>query len=444
MNNQDITNPLALANQEAEMAVIGSILLDANKIGAVKNIPLLPSDFFMPNYRNAYRIILERWDLGMPTDKILTVNNAPENWVDLVTECMESVPGSERAVYYGRLVKELSLRRKLYTETENLAKDCLSDLPMEDLLSYTNKFDELKKLKDTVFDLDELSDQAFEWIKQNKIDSEMKTGLAELDDQIGGLRRQNLIVIGGWSSHCKSALMQNLVLTNLKLGKIVYYYSYELSAKIVYTRMAGIEAGLPIYKIMSPRNLSVEEEERLASAKVSLLQYKKNLIVRDYFPYHLMMNEIWKADLVIIDYLQPLVEMTVPENKYESKYDQHKNTMLSLRKSETKNNNCIIIGSQLTYPDSSTTRIVPLISDTRDCKDIGNYADIVLLNNWPKKHIVRNEKAVKRLLHKRDEDIVSEKEFHIYIGKNNNGQSDTRIDVSINPETLKFTNKYSV
>ena len=154
------------------------------------------------------------------------------------------------------------------------------------------------------------------------------------------------------------------------------------------------------------------------------------------------MNEIWKADLVIIDYLQPLVEMTVPENKYESKYDQHKNTLLSLRKSETKNNNCIIIGSQLTYPDSSTTRIIPLISDTRDCKDIGNYADIVLLNNWVKKHLVRNEKAVKRLLHKRDEDIVSEKEFHIYIGKNSNGQSDTMVEVLINPETLTFTNKY--
>ncbi|MDI6787580.1 MAG: DnaB-like helicase C-terminal domain-containing protein [Planctomycetota bacterium] len=423
-----------------EKAVIGSIMLNNKQFIKLRQIPLLPSDFIDKRCSQLYTTIATLIEGGIVVDTVTLKNKHPE-LIDLIVECCETVPTSNAACDYGQIVKEAKSKRDIQRLLDDASKVCQTTQPIAETF---NVLKEAEKIQQSTyrqaFSLSELSDEAFRWVEQNKKDVEMVTGIKKIDDVTGGLRRQSLVVYGAWLSNGKSAFLQHITIENLKRGKRVFYYTYELAAKLVYCRMVGIMGQVPIHKIMSPKQLSEQEQDTLNQYRIELLKYQKQLLIKEYTHIDILLNEIYQADLVVIDYLQPLAELTAGGRKL---YDVHKEIMVKLRRSETFNNNCIVVGTQLTQPETESHRVFPLYKDTRDSKDIGNYTDMLLLGNWPYWHAVNGmESAVRKDLKLKDEwQEIPEDLYLIRVAKNNNGQvNKQRIKVSFKPETLTFSN----
>ncbi len=64
-------------NVEAEQAVLGSILLKADLLGAVLEI-IIPQDFYKNNHRLIYEAMIDLFDKNEPQD-LLTVSNLLKN-----------------------------------------------------------------------------------------------------------------------------------------------------------------------------------------------------------------------------------------------------------------------------------------------------------------------------------------------------------------------------
>lgn len=106
-------------NLEAEVAVLGSILIDPSVINDVLEI-LSHEDFYLKKHQHIFRAMEELYDEGKPVDvvsvcdKLQSMGKLEEVGGDLeVAQLAEAVPSSAHALHYAEIVKEKSILRKL-------------------------------------------------------------------------------------------------------------------------------------------------------------------------------------------------------------------------------------------------------------------------------------------------------------------------------------------
>ena len=115
----DDAHRLPPQNAKAEMSVIGSLLLDNERIGDVARI-LEPRDFHAPDHRCVYAAILAMADTAAPID-VVTLSDALSKTGDLerlggadhLVTLLESVPSAANAEYYANIVRAAAVRREL-------------------------------------------------------------------------------------------------------------------------------------------------------------------------------------------------------------------------------------------------------------------------------------------------------------------------------------------
>ena len=68
---------------EAEMALLGSLLLDGEMVGAV--VPLLrPDDFYRTAHRRLYETVLSLYERGDPCDVLLVMKELERTMLEIV------------------------------------------------------------------------------------------------------------------------------------------------------------------------------------------------------------------------------------------------------------------------------------------------------------------------------------------------------------------------
>jgi replicative DNA helicase len=138
----------------------------------------------------------------------------------------------------------------------------------------------------------------------------MSTGISQLDELTGGLRRGELWVIGAKTSVGKSVMMLQIAASAIKAGKRVAIFSLEMGVEEVIGRMVSCENRINIGHILNPRKM----------AKADMLKIKK--AVEDFQDTGMMvcdagdmtidaisghcqrLSDEGGLDLVVIDYLQ--------------------------------------------------------------------------------------------------------------------------------------------
>lgn len=115
-------------NLEAEMAVIGSVLVDRSMLDAVTDI-VYPSDFYAAIHETIFGAILALADAGLPIDKIalcerlrtmgkLEYVGGPQ----YLSILMDTVPTAASAEYYGKIVRDKSMSRGLIRAGTQITK----------------------------------------------------------------------------------------------------------------------------------------------------------------------------------------------------------------------------------------------------------------------------------------------------------------------------------
>src|ERR1700716_4441270 len=118
---------------DAEMSVIGSVLLDPLSVAKVLQF-LHPEDFYRENNGQIYRAALNLFALGEPIDNVtLAAQLQTMGLLDRVggrtqlASMQSAVPTAANIEYYGRIVKEKAYKRRLISAGSKIAGDGYED-----------------------------------------------------------------------------------------------------------------------------------------------------------------------------------------------------------------------------------------------------------------------------------------------------------------------------
>lgn len=215
------------------------------------------------------------------------------------------------------------------------------------------------------------------------------TGLHDVDKWLGGLHPSDLIIIAGRPSMGKTALATNIAFNAAKAslkqtqgGGIVGFFSLEMSAEQLATRLLAQEAGVSSDKIRRgeiaqdhfPKFLEVGREladlplyiDDTPALSVSALRTRARRLKRKF-----------GLDLVIIDYLQLLQSSSASTKANENRVQEISEITRSLKGLAKELDVPVIALSQLSRAVEQRDDKRPQLSDLRESGSIEQDADVV-------------------------------------------------------------------
>lgn len=381
---------------ELEEAVLGSIMLEKDALTTVIDF-LSPEVFYKDNHRIIFETILTLFKESEPVD-ILTVTNALRDTGELelvggafyITQLTNRVASTANIEYHSRILLQKYMQRELIKVSAEVIRDAYEDS--------TDVFDLLDRAEQNLFSISErnfrrdysnlqlLVKEAIRDIeKANDPDSGFSgipSGFTQLDRITAGWQKSDLIILAARPGMGKTAFVLSMA-RNIAVGleKPVAFFSLEMSAVQLVTRLISSESGLDANKLKRG-DLKEYEWEQL-KVKVDTLMEAPLFI--DDTPALSIFELRAKArrlksqhdiQMIIIDYIQLM--STGEENKgnREQEISQISRSLKGLAK---ELNVPIISLSQLNR--SVETRggsKRPILSDLRESGAIEQDADLVL------------------------------------------------------------------
>jgi replicative DNA helicase len=210
---------------DAEMSVIGSVLLDPLSVAKVLQF-LHPEDFYRENNGQIYRAALDLFAAGEPIDNVtLAAQLQTMGLLDRVggraqlASMQGAVPTAANIEYYGRIVKEKAYKRRLISAGSNIA-----GFGYDDSVDAEEAINQAQSLVFGVADdrdqrelmrLYDLLGPAMERISLQMESGQgivgIPTGFHDLDRMTGGFKDSDLIIVAGRPAMGKCARANTLI-----------------------------------------------------------------------------------------------------------------------------------------------------------------------------------------------------------------------------------------
>ncbi len=386
-------------SDEAERGVLGSALIESNRVIELCSMKALSTDsFYVPAHRLLFEHLMGMYQGARAID-LLTVGEDLKKSGRLdqaggyafLEALIDSTPTSAHAEYYIDIVLQKHLLRRIISQAAEAIDHCYTDEDAEELLSRTEEaFFELSDKKNTSSeDWKKVVYNTAGQIRNGDIqDNGVPTGFIDLDNKLRGLHNTDMIVLAARPSMGKTSLAMNIV-EHAALGRgggkkhSVGVFSLEMSQEQLVRRMLFSKAGVPAWK-----DLFVDiEHGKISSAADQLM--KASIIVDDSAGLDVMdlrararrMKRIHNVDLIVIDYLQLLADKRRSREGRQQETASISNSIKAMAK-ELKIP--VLILSQLSRaPEQGTRDGKPRLSDLRDSGAIEQDADVVLLLQRP-------------------------------------------------------------
>jgi replicative DNA helicase len=309
---------------DAEMSVIGSVLLDPLSVAKVLQF-LHPEDFYRENNGQIYRAALDLFAAGEPIDNVtLAAQLQTMGLLDRVggraqlASMQGAVPTAANIEYYGRIVKEKAYKRRLISAGSNIAGFGYDDgVEAEEAINQAQSLvfgvaddrdqRELSKLYD-------LLGPAMERISLQMESGQgivgIPTGFHDLDRMTGGFKDSDLIIVAGRPAMGKTSLALNIALHSaLEAKKSVAIFSLEMSKEQLTERLLTEQAQIDAQRMH--RGLLTEAEfDRVSNALGPLGEaaiFIDDTPVMDELSLQLKARQAkmrHNIDMILIDYLQ--------------------------------------------------------------------------------------------------------------------------------------------
>ncbi len=211
-------------SMEAEMGVLGSMLLDRDAIAAVVEL-LRPEDFYREAHRLVYSAIVDLFERGEPVD-LITVTDRLRDLGKLedaggaayVSSLLNAVPTAANAEYYARIVLQKSMLRALIRVGTQIAHlgfegdedvEVLVDRAERLVFEIANRGlrQDFQPLRDLIRETMERLDAHYE----RGMITGVPTGFVDLDELTGGLQRGDLVIVAARPSMGKCLKHDSLV-----------------------------------------------------------------------------------------------------------------------------------------------------------------------------------------------------------------------------------------
>jgi len=310
-------------NIEAEMAVLGAMLLGERAAIERASELLLRDDFYREAHARIYEAMLAISEKGEPVD-IVTLSEELQrrNHLELVgglaymMQLGEFVPTTSNVTYYARIVQQKAILRKLIETSSQIAGlayqdpdnvDVLVDQAEKLMLDVGQRrrqggFTPLKPL------LSETFDKIEHLYSEKDVTTGVDTGFIDLNYMTSGLQKGDLIIVAARPSMGKTALTLTMGQNAALLGKTVAVFSLEMSKESLTQRMMCSEARVDAHRLRTG-HLHADDWTRLAEAVDRL--WKCSLFIDDTTDMSALemrskcrrLKAEHGLDLVIVDYL---------------------------------------------------------------------------------------------------------------------------------------------
>ncbi|MDB4349608.1 replicative DNA helicase [Omnitrophica bacterium] len=383
-------------NQEAETAVLGSMIIDRDAIAA--SIQMLePSSFYTEANQKIYATIVLLYDNNKAVD-VLTLVEELKRRGDLekiggasyIANLTSAIPTAANIEHYARIVKEKSVLRSLISTSTAVIQDCYSHrTDVDDLLdkAETMIFDitSRKHLATRSIPLKEIIKDSIETIDNLYQRKENITGIPtsfhELDVMTAGLQRSDLIVVAGRPSMGKSALAASIAEHAGVVEKIpVAFFSLEMAKEQLVQRMLCSHARVNAHKVRTGF-LSQSDWPRLTNAAGKLseapiyIDDTPSISALELRAKARRMKAQYDIQLIVVDYLQLMQGPARSENRQQEISELSRSLKALARELSLP----VISISQLSRAVEQRADHRPQLSDLRESGAIEQDADLVLL-----------------------------------------------------------------
>jgi replicative DNA helicase len=382
-------------NLEAEMAVLGSMLIDEDAVSV--SIELLDSEsFYKDNHKKIFQAISDLYSANKAIDLITLTDELKRNGalddvggVSYLTALVNSVPTAANISHYVSIVKEKSILRTLINNATKIVSLCYeSEGNVDEVVDSAERFifeittrrpqGTFLHLKEIIKDSIETIDRLYQ--KKAHITG-IPTGFIDFDSKTSGLQPSDLIVIAGRPSMGKSALALGIAEYAGVVEKIpLAFFSLEMSKEQLVQRMLCAHAKVDAHKVRTGY-LASSDWPRLTAAAGKLSEAP---IFIDDTPAISVMELRAKArrlkahqdiQLMILDYLQLMRGSGSSENRQQEISDISRSLKALARELSIP----IVAISQLSRAVEARTDHRPQLSDLRESGAIEQDADVVVL-----------------------------------------------------------------
>ena len=397
---------------DAEQAVLGSIIKDAEAISQA--IEVLPDEsfFYVPKHQTIYRAMLSLYERSEPCDITTLANElGREDQLDKIggrvylVDLAESVATTANVAAHANIVLEKALLRRLINTSNDIVKSCyLQEQSVEDLLDLAESnifFISESRLRRGFISIKELIPTTFEQIDNlQSPDSSLvgiKTGFDQVDIMTNGLHNSDLVIVAGRPSMGKTALAMNVAEhVAIQLKKAVGVFSVEMSKEQLALRMLCSRARVSQQKLRAGK-LKTEEWPRLTGAGGILSEAK---IFVDDSPDLTALEMRAKARrlkaqhpdlaLIICDYIQ----IMHASGRYENRQQEIASISRGLKALAKELSIPVMACSQLSRQvEQRGGEKRPQLSDLRESGAIEQDADLVMFVYRPELYFAHLEKT---------------------------------------------------
>ncbi|MGB8274389.1 MAG: replicative DNA helicase [Alphaproteobacteria bacterium] len=400
-------------NYEAEQALLGAILANNHAYERVAEF-LRPEHFADPIHGRIYAMIGKLIERGQVAD-LVTLKNFFESDGSLVavggTQYLAELVGSVvtviNAVDYAHTIHDLHLRRQLITLGEDVVNHAYSHDPdsnglaqieaaekgLYDLASSGQYDGGFQAFNTSLVSAITMAEAAYK--REGRLTG-VATGLVDLDKLLGGLHRSDLVVLAGRPSMGKTALATNIAFHAAKSyregrddlgrvttedGAVVGFFSLEMSAEQLATRILAEEAGIGSEKIRRGE-LGQEEFRRVVEASTSLSSVP--LFIDDTAALSIAairtrarrLKRQHHLGLVVVDYLQ----LATPSAgaRHDSRVQEVSEVTRGLKALAKELDVPVLALSQLSRQVEQREDKRPQLADLRESGSIEQDADVVM------------------------------------------------------------------
>ena len=389
-------------NLEAEQTVLGSILLNNEIFDEISDVK--DDYFYNPVNKKIFKIINDLLSKGLLANPI-TLKNYFTNENELT-----EIGGAEYLVkltkfstskiqikYYADLLHDLKIRRNLIqisreTLDETLNKN--SEINAEQIIESAEKklFDIAERgrfnksyveFKDALLETIAMASSAY---KNEEGIVGVPTGLKDLDDRLGGLHKQDLLIIAGRPSMGKTALATNIafnaakkLLDKEKKSSIVFF-SLEMSSEQLSTRILSEQSRIKSNDIRRGK-INQDEFEKFIETSKNLENLPLFIDDTPAITISTLSNRARRIkrmhglDLVVVDYIQL---MKSGNHKNEGRVQEIGEITQGLKALAKELDVPVLALSQLSRAVEQRDDKKPQLADLRESGSIEQDADVVM------------------------------------------------------------------
>ena len=391
------------SNIEAEQALIGSILVSNEIYDEISSI-IDAKKFFDPIHVKIYEVIEKLIAKGLLANPI-TLKNYFEN-----NEGLKELGGQEylikitkfststkQAINYANIVHEMHVRRELIKISDSILNESSNNE-----ISQSGE-EIIQNAEKSLFDLAERghfnrSFLKFENALKQTIDMAKKayqneegivgvpTGLTDLDTRLGGLHKQDLVIIAGRPSMGKTALATNIAFYAAKniekkgSKSTVAFFSLEMSSEQLSTRILSEQSRIRSNDIRRGK-VSESEFEKFIETSKNIYELPLYIDETPAITISAISNRsrrikrLFGLDLIVVDYIQLMRSGNL---KNEGRVQEISEITQGLKALAKELDVPVLALSQLSRAVEQRDDKKPQLADLRESGSIEQDADVVM------------------------------------------------------------------